>query len=237
MKYSNDNVVKFLIDAAPFTVGSINLNGNSPLHLALQCGRSLQVIQELVNAQPLAVFIRNNHDETPLDIFFHQMYDDVKMFMDNLPKDYNPNEIMQMNIHSSSFRNKVLKIRDIYEITCLLLKASNIENIPRNQPWLALHAALKTSSCPWVFCEFISRMHPDQISMLDDEGNPSIVLAACNTHPWDDSEQKLQSLFTLVAENPAFCSNISSELIRDNVQVRSKGRQTISRKYSIIAKQ
>ena len=74
---------------------------------------------------------------------------------------------------------QMYSIRYVYSMTCLIFNhAMSISGKSVNPKGKFLHSVLKMESCPWVFYDFLMRIHPDEIHDKDDNGNLPITLMA-----------------------------------------------------------
>ena len=173
---SEDDVIEFLAKVAPIATSTVDNFGDTPLHDALLHRRSFGIIRALIDANPCDVNKSNHKGDTPLDAFLSLWYSAIKNFVEKLPESISPSKIMDMEIIRSG---QIYTIRYVYNMTCLILNhAMKINGMSANPKAKFLHSVLKMESCPWVFYEFLMRIHPDEIHDRDDYGNMPITLMA-----------------------------------------------------------
>ena len=132
------------------------------------------IIDSFIDAILETAFIADENGDSAFDLFFRIW---------NVP--------MRIVIQTSAISNVLgdevdqgnWKIRDIYEKSCLLLKAANFRNIFTSfDDTCLLHSVIREESCYWAFCKLILDLHPEQILKRDGDGNLPIhiITAARN---------------------------------------------------------
>jgi len=173
---SEDKVIQFLTKVAPAATSKVDNFGDTPLHDALLHRRSYGIIRALIDANPYDVNKSNLKGDTPLDTFLALWYSAIKSFVEKLPESLPPSKIMEMEIVRGG---QLYSVRYVYNMTCLIFNhAMRTSGKADNPKAKLLHSVLKMESCPWVFYEFLMRIHPDQIHDKADCGNLPITLMA-----------------------------------------------------------
>lgn len=171
---SEDEVIEFLTKVAPAATSTVDNFGDTPLHDALLHRRSFGIIRSLIDANP-DVSKANLKGDSPLDTFLSLWYSAIKNFVEKLPDTLPPAKVMEMDIIRGG---QIYSIRYVYNMTCLILNhAMRTSGCSPTSKSKFLHSVLKMESCPWVFYEFLMRIHPEQIHD-DDCGNLPITLMA-----------------------------------------------------------
>ena len=193
VKNNNIDNVNALLKAAPSCVRIEDKDGNTPFYYSFH-GGDPTVIQILRKATSTSYSIMKKYRRLFLELVCSRFQRSLKHFMDFLPNDASPGEILEM---SAIYCNNQYKIRDLYEIILILLSNHYIiedcfscpgvtKQIPTHRVeeeglgatthspwmkddnfWIVLQSALKDNVCQWIFCELIVRLHPQHELLIN----------------------------------------------------------------------
>merc|ERR1711862_247669 len=73
---------------------------------------------------------------------------------------------MGLNRHMKYYNNQRIQVRDLHDLLVSRLNFSSLSSVSgrESKNSLALHCALKENLVPWVFCEFLLYIYPEQAS-------------------------------------------------------------------------
>merc|ERR1719273_1842430 len=153
-----------MIKACPKATFIPDNQGWLSLHLAIVWVQSASVIRALIEANSSAVMEANEDDDTPLDIFFRQWDLQLRKLME-CSGDIDSESLLEKDLQHV-YSNNFKKVKWIHEVTILLLEAvmkhTDIEDIPYEEPFDPLRAAVIIDRCPWSFFHIILRLHPEK---------------------------------------------------------------------------
>jgi len=168
-----EDAVNFLANVCPKASTICGQLGSSPISAAIHGSDFNNMIDSIIIANPESAFIPDNEGDSPCDIFFHQW-----------------NVCMRIAVSYQTMCNKVLdkttghgdwKVKDIYEKTCLFLRAANICKMGKSyDESCLLHSALREESCHWAYCKLLLMLHPEQLLKKDANGNLPIHIATAS---------------------------------------------------------
>ena len=173
-----EDAVHFLVNTCPEASKICDANGETPIHLAVYGLNSNRMIDFIITANPEAAFISDNKGDSAFDFFFHQWNVPLRIALSN----HTENSVLNNATGHGDWN-----ILDIYQKTCLFLKAANL--CRRGEvldDTCLLHCALQ-ESCHWAFCKLLMMLHPNSILQRDLNGNlPIHIITACG----DTSDEK-----------------------------------------------
>jgi len=174
-----ESAVHFLTNVCPESCSLADADGYFPLQSLIYNLRCNNMIDSIIKANPRSAFIIDDEGDSAFDFFFHQW-----------------NILMRIAVHYQIQCDMILdrtvgygnwKIHDIYDKTCLFLKAASIyRNGKTFDDAYLLHWALREKSCHMAYCKFLLRMHPDQILKKDLDGNLPIHIIAASKESSDE---------------------------------------------------
>jgi len=150
--------------------------GYTPLHIALERYRPLEVIKLLIDTNPNVLSVENYDDNvfSPIDLFNKVWHKGIQKYLQSLPVSISPNAILSSEVCMSEI---VYNIKYIHDVTCLLIKFGHSrcaqENLANTDEScrLVLHSVLSNRSFSWPFCELFLRLYACEIDKVDNDGN------------------------------------------------------------------
>lgn len=192
-------VMKLLLRACPKAALEKDDFGETPLHRACLSKRaSLPLTQLLLESCPEAALIRSNYGQTPLakacrsgeilkvrlllesnhalagvedqklrDFLFTRLYFPLKFGLEKAySKKISKEEFLEMELND---KGNTWKVKDVCDVFSSFLKASSFSNENNGDSSLLL-AAMNDPVIPWLWCEFIAFVHPEQINETNSSG-------------------------------------------------------------------
>ena len=168
VEFGFEDAVEFLVNTCPEDV----VNNGSYLRSAVHSLMCTNIIDSFITANPETAFVVDSNGDSAFDLFFRIW---------NIP--------MIIVIETSEISNHILddeigqgnwKIRDVYEKAFLFLWAINSrEDTAACDDAPLLHSMIREESCHWAFCQFLIKLHPEQVLQRDAKGNlPIHIIAA-----------------------------------------------------------
>ena len=163
-------------------------SGSTPLERAIDFYEPNYIIDCLLFANPYAAHALNENPFTIFESFFKERNCSLRVFLGQHSGFTLSNAALDYKIISDE---TAWSARNVYLKSSLLLKATSMQNFNKktamDDSWLILHSAFKVDECPWSFCSFFLRLHPEQIMMTDSDGNlPIHIIAAASKDVSDE---------------------------------------------------
>jgi len=170
-------------------------NGSTPLERAIDFYEPNYIIDCLLFANPYAVHALSKNSFTIFESFFKERNCSLRVFL---------GQHLGFTLSNAALDYKIISdetawsARDVYLKSSLLLKATSMQNFNKqtamDDSWLILHSAFKEDECPWSFCSFFLRLHPEQAMITDSDGNLPIHIVAAASKDMSDE-------YSLTCEN------------------------------------
>ena len=166
-----EEAVWFLAKICPEACTISNNLGSAPIFSAVYKISYSNIIDILLNANPIAAFIKRPDGYSAFDAFFQVWNVFVRISL------YDQITIDQVHKYFVGAGNWA--ILDIYHKASLLLKAANLYHRSVINDHYLLHCALREESCHGSFCILLMIMYPEQILIKDEDGNlPNHIITA-----------------------------------------------------------
>jgi len=184
-----ENAVKFLAKVCPEASTICGPLRSSPMFAAIYGSDCNNMIDSIIITNPEAAFVLDDEGDSPIHTFFHQW-----------------NVCMRIAVNKQTTSDKVFenntgigdwKVKDIYEKTCLFLKAANIYRMvqPYDESYL-LHCALREESCHWAYCKLLTMLHPEEVLKKDSNGDLPIHIITASREVSDEETFLCMDCFT-----------------------------------------
>ena len=158
IRCEDKEVTKLLIEVAPETISKLDSRDETPLFSCMQTKGFLKNIEQMLKVCPSALTQRNGHGETAMDYFFGLWYGFVYGIV---------NDSEDQVLNNSRLAGYGWTCEEIVDISCLLLSSYDDLRLDTTSNQLSfLESAILNPSCPWIFCELLVRLAPNEIESL-----------------------------------------------------------------------
>lgn len=160
LECASDDAILAIVERCPEATLVKDENGKTPLYFSVQAEKSLEVTRAILRANPSAVTLDENMDDSPINLFFRRWnmgLREVIMSIKGLHS-VTPQFVLDMDVpHHISPR----KVQEIYKKGNLLIKAAVGYELPQ------VHSSILVRSCPWSFTQLLLKIHPAQSQQRD----------------------------------------------------------------------
>ena len=156
----NENATFLISKLAPESILSFDSAGKIPMYYCIQQG-FVKDVEMMLELHPSALMKINLKGDTALDFFFKRQF----RFIHKMVNDSSPS-IDQVPLISMNNKN----CKEIYDMShVLLFYHHRIKSPNTSDCFTVLEDALISPSVPWVLCEFLVRMAPDQLVSIEND--------------------------------------------------------------------
>ena len=157
IRCEDKEVTRLLMEVAPESISKFDNRGETPLFSCMQAKGFAGTIERMLTLYKTALVLRNDHGENAMDYFFTLWYGFVYEIVSCPCED----QILNMN----QLVGHGWTCQEIFDVSCLLLSHHSTLTL-HSYHLSVLESAIVNPSCPWIFCELLVRLAPNQIESL-----------------------------------------------------------------------